>query len=357
MAKGRSKADVQGKADSNAVSGDKGSAKARPVSGHAKNADGSPDEDELHPIFGRDPTSRSLINLTYEGRLDATDNIIYHYCSAETLRIIVKNRTLRFSDALCLNDGEEIAWANRQLDLAIKRLVDRDRVGDDIPAVSRSFLASFGESLESVRQLRRHFVASFSTTGDSLSQWRAYADDAQGFAVGFCVNDVDVPAAFWQIEYDIEKQQSEIISYLAEMFRLSKRSDDYFEHQIHMDVFYFFLLLSRYKNPAFVDEREVRGVHVVALQHSKTGQSRFEFVGGGIANIGEVKEGDINYRVSSGRLVPFIDFPFQIGSPCALREVWMGPRCATPEEDLARFIHTMGLDAVQVRRAGSSYRG
>src|SRR3954471_19700573 len=153
------------------------------------------DDNSPHPIFGDERTAEVLIHLNYDRRLDATEKLIYHYCSADTLRIIARDRTLRFSDATCLNDGEEIAWANRQLEIAIQRIVDRDRVDDTVPPVSKSFLNDFKEMMEGIRERNRHFVASFSTTGDSLSQWRAYADDGRGFAIGFCVNDVDVPAA------------------------------------------------------------------------------------------------------------------------------------------------------------------
>jgi hypothetical protein len=43
-------------------------------------------------------------------RPDVTEGTLYHYCSAQALLSVLKNRTIRFSDVTLLNDREEAAW-------------------------------------------------------------------------------------------------------------------------------------------------------------------------------------------------------------------------------------------------------
>ncbi|HEX8585767.1 MAG TPA: DUF2971 domain-containing protein [Allosphingosinicella sp.] len=287
--------------------------------------------------------------------MDVSDELIFHYCSAESLLAILKHRTLRFGDAGCMNDGEEVVWALAQFDIAMQRLHDRDDVPDDIPAIPKKFLERFRSHWEIRPQELRHFLASFSMDGDSLSQWRAYADDAQGFSIGFCVSQIDIPARFAKVEYDSEVQQNEIINMLVAIFRESKLDQNYFDEQGESDLAFMFGIASAYKNPAFVDEREVRGSHSVALELASSSRKSFKFIGGFVGKR-EVEEGKIEYRVGKGRLIPFIDFPFQLGEYSPVKEIWLGPRCATSESDMEIFLETMGYGDVEIKRAGGKYR-
>src|SRR5215207_8252115 len=121
---------------------------------------------------------------------------------AETLLQILQHKTIRFGEASRMNDGEELLWAEKQLKLAIERLHDRDDVPDRLPVVPKKTLDKVRETYQKYSVYSRQFLACFSTDGDSLSQWRAYADDAQGFSIGFCLTDLDLPAKFQHVEYD-----------------------------------------------------------------------------------------------------------------------------------------------------------
>jgi hypothetical protein len=284
---------------------------------------------------------KPVIDLLRHRIMDTSDDLIFHYCTADTLLLILKNKTLRFSDARCMNDGEELLWGERQLALAVARLRDRDDIPDSVPAVPKKFIDAFLAHWTETAKISKHFLSSFSLTGDSLSQWRAYADDAQGFAVGFCVNNIDVPANFFRVEYDSDKQQKE------------KMSE--FDDQGSTDVWFSYIASCAYKNPAFVDEREVRGSHIVGQNPSEVGGQVLQYLGG-ISGNTEIKDAQIDYRVAKGRIVPYVDFSFQLERECAIKEIWMGPRCATPTEEFSVFLNTMGYGDVAIKTAGSRYR-
>lgn len=302
-----------------------------------------------------DTVSKSLVDAIRGRLMDMSEQLIFHYCSAETLPMILQNKTLRFSDAGCMNDGEELIWAQRQFEVALQRLRDRDDIPEDVPAVSRKFIERFEEEWIKVFRRSRHFLASFSLSGDSLSQWRAYADDAQGFSVGFRVDNLDIPARFVRVEYDVKTQQHEIVNLLADLYKKYRDNENYFSEQGVQDIWFIFEMASAYKNPAFIDEREVRGGHPVALTTGPSGRRQFKFMGGKVGTT-VVEEAKIDYRVSKRRLVPYIDFPFQLGEDCPLNEVWLGPKCSTPEEDVELFLATLGYGDVIIKRAGSKYR-
>lgn len=281
--------------------------------------------------------------------------MLYHYCSAETLLAVLKTKTIRFSEATCLNDGEEVIWASKQIAIALQRLVDRDDLDDAVPAISRKFREKFESEWKDCNSITRQFIASFSHVGDSLSQWRAYADNGRGFAVGFDISCLDVPARVFRIEYEIFKQQEIIIDAITKMYLLGKHSEKYFDSQFANDVLALYQASSSFKNPAFTDEREIRAVHLALQWVKENGFPQLYFTGGSVEDK-DIDEAEIHYRVTNGRLIPFFDFPFQLVSECPIKEIWLGPRCATSVSDLSVFLGTFGYSDIQIKAAGSLYR-
>src|SRR5437868_13516061 len=99
-----------------------------------------------------------------------------------------------------MNDEEEHLWAGAQLEVVLQRLHDRDDVPNEVPVVPKKTIEKFREHYQDASKCTRQFLACFSTSGDSLSQWRAYADDAQGFSIGFDTSDLDVPAKIRSVQ-------------------------------------------------------------------------------------------------------------------------------------------------------------
>ena len=98
--------------------------------------------------------------------------LMYHYCSTRAFCEIVNSKTIWLSDLRATNDRMEGRWADSLLSLP-----------DGVPCI---------EKVRPVFSLERHwafrsatYVACFSLGHDLLSQWRGYADDGKGVAVGF----------------------------------------------------------------------------------------------------------------------------------------------------------------------------
>ena len=93
-------------------------------------------------------------------------NIIYHYCSVESFKAIIENKTLWLSSVYNLNDYKEIHWIKDKIFKKINNSSTKDNF-----IKYKSF-----ENLYS-KQLSNVYIASFSQGSDLLSQWRAYAND------------------------------------------------------------------------------------------------------------------------------------------------------------------------------------
>ncbi len=106
-----------------------------------------------------------------------TPALLFHYTSAEGLHSILTNRKLRLTNARYLNDSQEILQG-----LEIVRQV--------LAELQRECPHSAGDYRDLTDVLQPHrcntYVACFSEDEDELSQWRAYADDGRGYAIGFC---------------------------------------------------------------------------------------------------------------------------------------------------------------------------
>jgi hypothetical protein len=107
--------------------------------------------------------------------------MIYHYTNDAGLKGIIESGRLWFSDIFGQNDPSELRHG---LGIALKML--KSRVADVRPEI-----ATFAGMLErfdidaGIEASGHFFVCCFSSDGDDLGQWRAYADNGRGYAPGF----------------------------------------------------------------------------------------------------------------------------------------------------------------------------
>jgi len=98
---------------------------------------------------------------------------LYHYCSNAAFVSIVESRTIWLSLLTLSNDTLEGRHVRSVVDALLQGSEYRMQILDAIEAVSEGFTA-VGFCL--------------SKKGNLLSQWRGYADDARGVAIGFNEN-------------------------------------------------------------------------------------------------------------------------------------------------------------------------
>lgn len=100
--------------------------------------------------------------------------LLYHYCSNDTFLSILRNSELWLSELTLSNDSMEGAWAGEVLLFACRQC----GLGDDAIKTIETHIN---------RHRDRISVMGFSMSRDPdrLSQWRGYAADGTGVAIGF----------------------------------------------------------------------------------------------------------------------------------------------------------------------------
>jgi hypothetical protein len=107
--------------------------------------------------------------------------MLYHYTTESGLRGILESGTLWFSDIFAQNDPSELRHG---LGIAIDLL--KSRITKERPEID-----TFARQVErfdvdaGIEAAGHFFICCFSADGDELGQWRAYADNGRGFALGF----------------------------------------------------------------------------------------------------------------------------------------------------------------------------
>ena len=273
--------------------------------------------------------------------------VLYHYCSPETLLAICSYKTIRFCDLYSMNDFMEMHWGYqlwRQIVEEVRGTVDSEVLRDIHEVVSTA---------------RRHHLplaSCFSTRGDVLSQWRAYAQDGAGYAIGFSAPKIaGLAVSPLRVSYDLESQKEEIRKTIKsieilEQSETEKRSADF----IHTCATIAFDL-SSFKNPSFAEECEVRLVHLLNITESND-SFKLEDAGGHTAD-GKVAPQKIGFHMTRSTPVPHLDLDFSNGGKeYPVVEVILGPKNVASEMTVSMFLETSGLPNVKVSRSEASYR-
>lgn len=107
---------------------------------------------------------------------------LYHYTDWAGLRGILEAGVLRFGDIFYLNDPSELRHG---VESAMVILDEMSASATEQPELA-DFAKVFRRTLSSgIEVIAHYFVSCFSRKGNDLGQWRAYADNGQGYAIGF----------------------------------------------------------------------------------------------------------------------------------------------------------------------------
>lgn len=261
---------------------------------------------------------------------------LYYYCAPETLLSLFENKCFWLTSLTQSNDALEGRW------------------------MLREWLSKFGSGKEErLQQIGARVLVDgvlddnlslgvcFSEDGDVLSQWRGYAANGSGFAVGFRRGKLeeltDEQVALSKIGYgyrDLE-DVNEVIGTLAEAFigdAQRFRGDPAQIVQASLDPTPEKLALQRraamalfrVKNDAFYEEREWR-LHL--FERPK-----------------EIPE--LKFRATAKGVSPYKEIKFPADAVCA---IVLGPRNQTPESVVSALLEKSGL-AATVSQSQASYR-
>lgn len=215
--------------------------------------------------------------------LDTNKNCtIYHYTKPEKLLNILSGGTLRFSNALYLNDKEEIAYSYR---LIVKLIDEIPELNPDLfGKIKTHFSNKYKHIVDGENDFRNkleYFTTSFSTESDNLTLWNNYAKGKNytGYNIGFNkkklideMTENKYLPVFGSVIYDKQKQIKIIHAIFKKwnmLFNRALKCKKTNEVKLFDILFELIDVLSIvsifFKNPQFKNEHEYRIVIVNAF--------------------------------------------------------------------------------------------
>ena len=131
------------------------------------------------------------------------NNTLYHYCSLDTFLKIIKSSSIWLSDIQKSNDFREMAWFRQKYyDFILNKYNNTDdknvkTICETIFSIAATdgyenfptwLLPTVRHNMKEIRDTffsLRTYAFCLSELADSLGQWRGYADDGKGIAIGF----------------------------------------------------------------------------------------------------------------------------------------------------------------------------
>lgn len=298
-------------------------------------------------------------------------HLVYHYCDLHTFISIVRRGELWLADISKSNDSMELDWAARMFRREATAIVrehlswgsslaqggglSASPTGFD-PGAATSYLASPSIGPGSSDFLRCYAMC-FSSHPDSLGQWRGYADDGAGVALGFRASAFDAVhrrAGDCAFEYDrVIYDQGEARRRVREAFAdvdphqsTSGLVANLREREVDL-----FLLAPFLKNPTFADEDERRLSLWIDDRHLAQTQEALA------AEYGDLFQPlGLHFSDRDRDIVPH--FRLRADLSFLLRRVVLGPTCRAHRRDVRLLLASYGIDPEKVRitRSTSSYR-
>ncbi len=147
---------------------------------------------------------------------DEIPKILYHYCSIDTFKIILKNRTIRLTDIFKMKDSSEVTHVLKLLPDTLneeyaKKPFTFQYEGKDNEEAFGLIVSDISKNIDDVKS--SSYIACFSKSEDDPIQWKCYGDNGKGVAIGCDKKILDDIAKQCQCEkltrviYDERKQK------------------------------------------------------------------------------------------------------------------------------------------------------
>lgn len=219
------------------------------------------------------------------------NSTIYHYTKPEKLLNILKSASIRFSNALYLNDKDEIAYSYK---LIVKLIDETPNLETDVfEKIKNHFISKYKHIIDGEIDSKielEYFTTSFSSENDNLTLWNNYSKRKSytGYNIGFnkdlLIKDMiekEFHPIYGSVIYDTKKQAKILTSIFkkwnTQIKKLSKTRKNYEVHLFDL-IFELIDILSIvslfFKNPQFNNEKEYRIVLVNGVDIKSAKQTK-----------------------------------------------------------------------------------
>lgn len=278
-------------------------------------------------------------------------NIVYHYCSVSTFLNIIQSKTLRFYDIDKSNDFLERKLLCQRLInkginpfLEILKETSKNSNKSLLAIKNTEKLTAIKNSVTNKIKNSKAYVICFSEEGDLLNQWRGYADDGQGLAIGFNDDVFRVLSVGQKSIFGYDKIQYIPRTEINKFKNLSISSED-IEYK---SVFA--------KNEAFAEEKEWRAVIYNRLNNN------FSFVNL-LNSMNQSEDNALQFKPlqfsSNGKEIKsFIEVNFDKMKTIFVKDIYIGPKCKVEIRDIELLLDTYGYkkENIRIERSIASYR-
>ena len=137
--------------------------------------------------------------------------ILYHYCSLETMQMIIENKELWLSNVLKSNDKKEFHDMDEIFPLVFEKLEQESEEIEQALELAKN-VAQYSQNIVKDRKENSiiPYVCCFSTEADDLEQWVKYADNGKGVCIAFNTEKMD---GFKKINIKVDKAYENIDGY------------------------------------------------------------------------------------------------------------------------------------------------
>ncbi|WP_411728244.1 DUF2971 domain-containing protein [Methyloglobulus sp.] len=253
-----------------------------------------------------------------------------------------------------LNDETETRWGYSAFEEAATRLIKRIDIPDSIPEISIDFCDSVDGILSGSQLIVHPFVSCFSLNGDNLGQWRTYADDGRGFAIGFRASMLkQLPVTMLSVEYDRGEQVKEMMAALLAIHARKNSEEENERGEFFEDCVLTATYFAGLKHSAFQEEKEIRCVHAVNV---KMEEEIMHFVDA--PNVCEDwKSQPVKFQVQDNHLCAYMDLPFwHPNGQHPVSEIFLGPKNHSVAANVLLYLGGLGYSNVGIKRSKVPYR-
>ena len=309
--------------------------------------------------------------------------VLYHYCSVPTFYNIIKNKSIWLSDISKSNDSEELRWYLRSfkaiLDKAWNLYIEqRQKHGkNDDPEIIGRLHDGILNAAE--QEQAKCWAFCLSEKEDDLGQWRGYADNGAGVAIGLRSWCFEATGRLWmtlkklqeqflynprfgKVEYG-EKAVEDWFAALPEDAPIYNLDVGPFEAAAALRklVPKMYSIAPFYKNIGFQEEREWRLIYSMATDDLKAGNlPGWPFIQEESLPGFQMKA--FCYTEKGNNLVSHIELEGHLFGNM-ISEIIIGPKCKLTENEVKLFLISCKLfqemeeyDEIRICKSASSYR-
>ena len=310
-------------------------------------------------------------------------NILYHYCSVDTMLKIVQNYCIWLSDAEKTNDKSELKYFAEQMEKMLLNILEsyKGEINDEVLTLVKEVMKKAIESVyvgsAYVVKNTKNYFCCFSESSDLLSQWRAYGNDGQGVAIGFNAN---LLSKIYDIyNYDFVKviyNQKSVLKKIQEYMEgnLKYILENITEKELNPVNIMFNLvpvvtpiLQERFafKHPKFREEREWRIFRKqVGNFDEDTGKDETMFNGAFSTDseiFGSFSCSDLKFRSLQNDICSYFELGFEKCKEDIIKKIILGPKCQIEERDLKillrkyMYIRDVESNKIKIQKSSIPY--